>query len=164
VAVAIRPAALGDLEAILAVERASFPVPWSRDAIAAELHEDHRRMPLVAADDGTIVGFALVWVIADELHLVNLAVLPDHRRRGIAQRLLDAVLDSEPGRRAAIMTLEVRVGNEAAIAFYRRNGFVDVAFRPRYYPDTHEDALVMLKQLRPPDEGPQGPPPGPGRI
>ena len=163
-AVAIRPAVPGDLEAILAVERASFPAPWSRDAIAAELHDDPRRMPLVAVEHAAVVGFALVWVIADELHLVNLAVLPDHRRRGIAQLLLDAVLDSEAGHRAAIMTLEVRVGNEAAIAFYRRNGFVDVAFRPRYYPDTHEDALVMLKQLRRPDEGPQGPRPGPGRI
>ncbi|HKK71729.1 MAG TPA: ribosomal protein S18-alanine N-acetyltransferase [Candidatus Krumholzibacteria bacterium] len=158
-----RPATRGDLEAILAVERASFPAPWSRDALAAELQGDPRRMPMVAVHAGKVVGFALVWVIADEVHLVNLAVLPDHRRRGIAQQLLDAVLDTEAGRRAAIMTLEVRVGNDEAIAFYRRNGFVDVAFRPRYYPDTHEDALVMLKPLRERRADPGGRGSGPGR-
>lgn len=148
--VRIRPAVLGDLDALVDLERAAFADPWSRESLRTELAGDSRRMPLVACDGDDLVGVALIWVVADELHLVSLAVRPDRRREGIAQALLDAALASEAGRRASIMTLEVRAGNAGAIALYRRNGFVDVALRPHYYPDTDEDALVMLKSLRSP--------------
>ena len=154
--VRVRPATREDLDAIVAIERASFSDPWSPRLLGDELEADPRRRPFVALDDDRIVGFALFWVIVDEIHLVNVAVAPEARRRGVAQAMLDHVLTTEAGRRAAIMTLEVRVTNEAAIAFYRRNGFVDVALRPRYYPDTGEDALVMLKTLRGPSPGAAG--------
>lgn len=147
--IAIRPAVPEDLPAIRTIEHASFSDPWTDGMLSGELEPDPRRMPLVAVDSGEIVAFALFWRIVDEIHLVNVAVAPAHRRRGIAQTLLDHVLGGEPGRLAAIVTLEVRISNEPAIAFYRRNGFVDIALRPRYYPDTGEDALVMLKRLGP---------------
>lgn len=153
----IRRAATDDLEALHAIERACFDDPWSMAMLASELDDDPRRLPLVAVADDAIVGFALFWVIVDEIHLVNVAVAPDCRRRGIAQQLLDHLLASPAGRAAAILTLEVRISNEGAIAFYRRNGFVDVALRPRYYPDTGEDALVMLKTLDSTDRGPARP-------
>ena len=145
--VRIRPAVLGDLDALVELERAAFADPWSRESLRTELAGDSRRMPLVACDGDEVVGVALIWVVADEMHLVSLAVHPARRREGIAQALLDHALASDAGRRAAIMTLEVRAGNEGAIALYRRNGFVDVALRPHYYPDTDEDALVMVKPL-----------------
>ena len=128
----IRPATIEDLDALVALERLAFADPWSRDSLASELVAGRRRLPLVAYLGDRMVGVALVWVVADELHLVSLAVDPAHRRRGIAQALLDAVLASPEGQRAAIMTLEVRISNEAAINLYRRNDFLDVAVRPRY--------------------------------
>ena len=141
-----------DLPRVMRIERASFSAPWSEDAIAAELDpSDPRRLPLVAELDGEIVGFALVWVIADELHLVSFAVDPVHRRRGIGQALLDAVLATPQAARANVMTLEVRTNNQPAIDLYHRNGFIDIALRPKYYPDTKEDAIVMLKPLGPVD-------------
>lgn len=150
---AIRAATADDLDGIVAIEAACFGDPWSVDNLAAELDGDARRLPLVALEGVRMVGFAFYWVIADEIHLINVAVLPDFRRRGVAQALLDHVLDGSAGVRASVMTLEVRVTNAAAIALYRRNGFIDIALRPRYYPDTGEDALIMLKTL---DEGPPG--------
>jgi [ribosomal protein S18]-alanine N-acetyltransferase len=143
-----RRAVPADLPRVMAIERASFSAPWSEDSIASELAAgDPRRLPWVAELDGVIVAFALVWVVADELHLVSFAVDPAMRRRGIGQLLLDAVLDTPEAKRASIMTLEVRATNRAALALYRRNGFLDIALRPRYYPDTDEDAVVMLKPL-----------------
>lgn len=143
-----RRAVPADLPRVMAIERASFSAPWSEDSIAVELASgDPRRLPWVAELDGDIVAFALVWVVADELHLVSFAVDPAMRRRGIGQLLLDTVLDTPEAKRASIMTLEVRASNHAALALYRRNGFLDIALRPRYYPDTDEDAVVMLKPL-----------------
>ena len=150
--IVIRAAGPDDLDGILAVETACFREPWSAQNLAAELDGDPRRMPLVAVLGAEIVGFGLFWVIADEIHLVNLAVLPAWRRHGLAQAMLDHALASEAGRAASIVTLEVRVTNAAAIALYRRNGFIDLALRRGYYPDTGEDALVMLKRLDDPPE------------
>ena len=148
--ISFRRAVPADLPRVLEIERASFPSPWSEASIAGELDSsDPRRMPLVAQWEQAIVGFALVWVVADELHLVSLAVDPAHRRRGIGQGLLDAVQASPEGQRARLLTLEVRASNAAALALYRRNGFMDIALRPHYYPETGEDAVVMLKPLEP---------------
>lgn len=147
-----RPAVPADLPQVMEIERASFPTSWSEDSVAAELDsDDPSRMPWVTEVDGRVVAFALVWVVADELHLVSFAVDPAFRRQHIGQRLLDAVLASPQAQRASIMTLEVRATNAAALSLYHRNGFVDIALRPRYYPDTDEDAVVMLKPLRPVD-------------
>lgn len=148
-AVRYRRALPEDLPQVMAIEQASFPTPWSEESIAAELDPgDPRRLPWVAERDGRILGFALVWVVADELHLVSLAVDPTQRRQHIGQRLLDAVLATPQGRCARLMTLEVRASNAPALALYRRNGFVEIALRARYYPENDEDAVVMLKPLR----------------
>lgn len=145
----IRRGVASDLAEISRIERACFPSPWSEAALAIELTGDPRRMALVVEEEGHLVGFALVWVVADELHLVSLAVDPARRREGWAQALLDRLLDTEEGRAANLVTLEVRPTNHAAVALYHRNGFLDIALRPNYYAETGEDALVMLKPLRP---------------
>jgi ribosomal-protein-alanine N-acetyltransferase len=147
-----RDAQPADLDAILAIERASFPIPWSPETLIPELVQDGRRQPLIAQLDGEPVAFALVWVIADERHLVNFAVHPDRRREGIGREMLAAVLDRARVEGARIVTLEVRATNEAALELYRGFGFIEVALRPRYYPDTREDAVIMLLDLR--AEGP----------
>jgi len=151
--VTVRGATRDDLDAIEAIEKACFGDPWSRNSLAGEIEGDPRRLPLVAVDGDDVVAFAFYWVIADEIHLVNVAVAPAHRRQGIAQLLLDHVIEGEVGRNAAIITLEVRITNVGAIALYRRNGFRDIALREKYYPDTGEDALIMLKRLGPSASG-----------
>jgi ribosomal-protein-alanine N-acetyltransferase len=149
--VEFRRALPSDLDSILAIERASFTIPWTEAVILPELADDGRHLPLLASIDGEAVGFALVWVIADEMHLVNFAVEPARRRRGIGRALLTEVLDRARQRDISMVTLEVRETNEAARVLYRDFGFVEVALRPGYYPDTREDAVIMLLQL---DSGP----------
>jgi ribosomal-protein-alanine N-acetyltransferase len=137
----------GDLDGILEIERASFPVPWTEAGVVPELEDDGRHLPLVVFSDDEMVAFALIWIVADELHLVNFAVSPSRRREGIGQALLDEVLARARDRGTKIVTLKVRDGNDAARELYRASGFVEVALRPDYYPDTREDAVIMVKML-----------------
>jgi ribosomal-protein-alanine N-acetyltransferase len=146
----IRLAGPADLDAILAIERSSFPVPWTREVLLPELQEDERHQPVLALLQGEPVGFALIWVIADERHLVNFAVDPDHRRKGIGRRMLAGIIDRAREEGANLVTLEVRSTNDAARELYLDFGFIDVALRPRYYPDTREDAVIMLLELSSP--------------
>jgi len=142
-----RNAGPGDLDAILAIERACFSIPWTAEALAPELEVDGRHEPVLAMLGGEPVGFALVWVIADERHLVNLAVDPGHRRQGIGQQMLTEVIERARADGARLVTLEVRESNEAARKLYRDFGFIDVALRPHYYPDSREDAVIMLLEI-----------------
>lgn len=143
----IRSAGPDDLDAVEALERGIFPNPWSRGMLTEELRSDEQRIALIALEGELPIGFAFCWRVVDELHLINLGVLPSHRRRGVAQAILDHLLAHPRARDASIVTLEVRASNLAAQRFYQQNGFLEVALRPRYYPDTKEDAMIMLKTL-----------------
>lgn len=152
----IRIAEPSDLDAIDQMEQIIFSPAWSRASLAIELQPHPRRLPLVALRGDLPVGYALVWIAADELHIVTLGVRPGFRRQGIAAALLERILASDPAAVSNLITLEVRENNEAARALYGRFGFLEVAIRPGYYPDTHEDAIVMVKNLtadRPDDDG-----------
>jgi ribosomal-protein-alanine N-acetyltransferase len=142
-----RRAGPADLDAILSLEQSSFSIPWTRAVLEPELAEDDRHQPVLALLDGEPIGFALVWVIADERHLVNFAVDPGHRRKGIGREMLSGIIGRARDDGARLVTLEVRSTNEPARELYRDFGFVDVALRPRYYPDTHEDAVIMLLEI-----------------
>ena len=143
----IRRAALRDLGIIRDLERSIFPTPWSQEMIAAELRGDPARISLLALRGEAPVGYIFCWCVADELHVVNLGVIQSERRKGYGQALLDAVMSHPLSSEASLVTLEVREENAAARAFYRRNGFKEIALRRGYYPDTGEDAVVMLKSL-----------------
>ncbi len=156
----IRRARPEDLQLLLGLERAIFPHPWSRAMIEAEIGGEPGRISLVAETDTEAVGFAFCWRVADELHLVNLGVLPGRRRHGIGQALLKAILDQPEAAGATIMTLEVRRSNREALSFYERHAFRAVALRPRYYPDG-EEAVIMIRPLeRPPRKEPLSDPAG----
>jgi ribosomal-protein-alanine N-acetyltransferase len=135
-----------DLHAIAQLERASFADPWPREALLAELQVDRLRRPLVAENDGTVVGFLMAWSVADELHIINIAVHEAWRRRGIGTRLLEAAIDAGRGEGSVMATLEVRAGNLPARAFYQRHGFLETGLRRRYYQDG-EDAVIMTRRL-----------------
>ncbi len=144
---AIRPATLSDLNTIRAMEASIFSNPWSEEMIAAELRGDPLRIALLALQGETPVAYIFCWAVADELHVVNLGVIEAKRRKGYGRALLEAVLNHPRASEACLVTLEVRAENESARTFYRQNGFKEIALRRGYYPDTGEDAVVMLKNL-----------------
>ena len=133
-----------DLDEVLAIERASFTMPWSRGAFLYEMQQNRVARCWVARDDDTrVVGYLCLWEVADEVHVTNVAVRPDARRQGIARGLLRSVLDDARVRAFKIVVLEVRPSNHHARALYDSFGFRVVGRRRGYYYDTGEDALVM---------------------
>ncbi|MGB7293667.1 MAG: ribosomal protein S18-alanine N-acetyltransferase [Thermodesulfobacteriota bacterium] len=131
-----------DLDEIIAIEQVSFPTPWPRQVFDMEL-KSSRSYKRVSKMNGTVVGYIIAWKIYDEVHILNLAVHPEHRRKGIGRGLLSDCLRyfSSKGIKSAI--LEVRVRNKNAIKLYQTAGFRSIGLRRKYYSDTGEDALVM---------------------
>jgi ribosomal-protein-alanine N-acetyltransferase len=138
---------LEDLDAVLAIERASFVTPWSRAAFRYELLQNRVARCVVMRADGEVVGYLCLWEIGHEIHITNLAVHPRFRRQGIARALLGATL--EEARRTGVEQafLEVRPTNSEARALYESFGFQVIGRRKGYYFDTGEDALVMEVQF-----------------
>lgn len=136
-----------DLGGLIAVEEASFLNPWTREMYVAELQNPNVSYLFVAKDpEGHVVGFCGFWRVLDELHINNLAVLPECRRQGIASKILARVFDE--GRRvgAGRATLEVRRSNEIARRLYERFGFTVAGVRRGYYRHPDEDALVLWRE------------------
>jgi [ribosomal protein S18]-alanine N-acetyltransferase len=136
-----------DLDTIVSIETASFTSPWTREMYAAELR-NHAISHLYALRDteGTMLGFCAFWLIFDEIHINNVAVLPACRGRGYGTALLVFVMNE--GRRlgAHRATLEVRRSNLAAQRLYARLGFRVAGTRPGYYSNPPEDALVLWRE------------------
>jgi len=138
-----------DLDEVLAIERASFSMPWSRGAFLYEMQQNRVARCWVARDETSrVAGYLCLWEVADEIHITNVAVRPDLRRKGIARSLLRTVLDDARGRRFKMVVLEVRPSNQHAVSLYESFGFRVVGRRRGYYYDTGEDALVMEVGLR----------------
>ena len=139
-----------DLDAVMAIERLCFPTPWVRQAWSDELARPWARLEVLRqVASGSVVAFCNYWLVADELHILNVAVHPDERRHGYASRLLRHILSEGSRNQTRVVSLEVRVSNQAAQALYRKFGFRQVGMRPRYYSDTGEDALLMDLELAP---------------
>lgn len=143
----VLPLTASSLDQVVAIERVSFSDPWSREMFRSEISMLDGSYARVAELDGRVVGYLLAILVVDEAHLGNLAVHPDHRRMGIAQRLLDDLLQTCFRTGVKRVTLEVRESNEAARNFYYLNNFIDVAIRKNYYRHPVEDAIVMLRML-----------------
>ena len=145
--ITVCPMEEGHLDAVLAIER-MFTAPWTREMFLQELRRQWEESEaLVALCDDQLVGYVLCWFVADEIHIVNLAVRSSLRRRGIGHHLMRTICDRALQRDVTVATLEVRFHNEPAIALYESLGFRSVAIRKSYYADNGEDALVMLKEL-----------------
>ncbi len=138
---------LPDLDDVLSIERASFSMPWSRGAFLYEMEQNQVARCFVVRDGGRVAGYVCLWEVADELHVTNIAVHPDRRRRGIARTLLGRVIDDARQRAIRLVVLEVRPSNAEALALYESFGFRVVGRRRGYYYDTGEDALVMEASL-----------------
>jgi len=134
---------LSDIASVLEIERLSFSSPWPAYAFEHELTANRLAHYVVARREDRVVGFAGVWLMADEAHITTFGVHPEHRRRGIGRRLLLRLVDLAAQLRASRITLEVRVSNLPAQALYASFGFAVSGRRIAYYSDDGEDALVM---------------------
>lgn len=144
---AVEPLDYGrDLDGVLAVDVVSFANHWTRDMFEWEArHSDVARLSVLRAPGGGVAGYCAAWVIFDEVHINNMAVLPEWRRHGLGAALLARVLDAAAGEGASKATLEVRRSNAAARALYERFGFIEAGVRARYYTNPVEDAIVMWR-------------------
>ena len=135
------------IDDVLVIEEAAFTSPWTRAMYLAELENHGVSFCFLAKDDdGRAVGFCSVWRVADELHINNLAVLPEVRRGGIGSALLEHVLRHGADSGAQRATLEVRQSNDAARILYERFGFSVAGVRRAYYSKPVEDALVLWRE------------------
>jgi len=150
-ALEIVPMRSADLDEVMEIAAASFPSPWPRKVFAEELDREWAHIDVLrerAADGAShVVGFCNYWLVHDEVHLLNIAVAPDQRRRGLALRMMDHLVEFCRRHECRYVTLEVRRSNEAAIELYRSCGFEAVGLRPRYYADDNEDAVLMTLDL-----------------
>ena len=143
----VEPLAHDDIDDVLALEEAAFTNPWTRAMYLAELENSSVSYCFLARDaERRAVGFCSFWRVLDELHINNLAVLPQLRRTGIGSMLLTFVLNKGVELGAKRATLEVRRSNEAAKALYERFGFSVAGVRAAYYSKPVEDALVLWRE------------------
>lgn len=137
------------LDAVMAIENVSFPIPWRREAFLFEILLNETADYVVALYRDQVVGYGGMWLVLDEAHITNIAVHPDCRGRGIGRRILQELIKRAALRGATKMTLEVRPSNLIARKLYRDLGFEEKGVRKRYYQDNHEDAIIMwLEDLR----------------
>lgn len=146
----IRRMTLDDLDAVAAIEAATFPTPWSRHSFEQELTRNVAARYLVAVLDGQIIGYAGAWIILDESHITNIAIAEAFRGNGYGRLLTQALLQYLSNLGASYATLEVRKSNLHAQNLYTSLGFQPVGWRKRYYEDNQEDALLMVCQSLPP--------------
>ena len=142
----IRKLVLEDAPAIAELEKRCFSDPWSEKSIASEVHNPLAYW-LVAEDGGEILGYIGSQSVLDAADVMNLAVSPDHRRKGIGEKLIKALTRYLQENGVIALLLEVRVSNAPAIRLYEKLGFVQVGRRPRYYTNPREDALILRKEL-----------------
>jgi ribosomal-protein-alanine N-acetyltransferase len=140
----IRRLAYSDLPAVIAIERRSFPAPWSLAMFVLELSKPSG-ICLAATAGDELLGYVICCRYDQVWHLMNVAVAPERRRAGVANGLISRLLEesSGEGKTDLPVTLEVRVSNREAIAMYEGLGFRSAGVRPRYYQDNGEDALIM---------------------
>ncbi|MBI3182007.1 MAG: ribosomal protein S18-alanine N-acetyltransferase [Myxococcales bacterium] len=140
-----------DLPAVDALERAAFRNPWSLELMRRELTHEWSTIYLAeeadAAGGKRLLGFMVFWLVHDEVHVLNVAVAPAQRRRGVGRALLQAALERGRRHRCVLATLEARRSNAAALGLYKSFGFREVGVRPNYYADDGEDAIVMVADL-----------------
>jgi len=147
VAIEIRVLELSDLNAIEAIERKAYPTPWSRSMFASELAKP-TSICLGAFEGQDLVGYVINSRYVDAWHVMNVAVDPEHQRRGVATALLERLFEVTRDDERRGYTLEVRVSNEDAIGLYEKLGFESRGIRRGYYTDNREDALIMWRDAR----------------
>ena len=133
------------VSAVAALEKCCFSDPWSEKSVAGELSND-LSLWLVAVEGEDVAGYVGSQTVLGETDMMNVAVSPDCRRRGIAERLITALVENLREQGSHCLTLEVRASNAPAIALYHKLEFSQVGRRPNYYRNPREDALILRKE------------------
>ncbi len=146
--VKVRLMSAQDIDSVSTIELLSFSLPWSRQAFETELKDNDLAHYLVVQSGEQVVAYAGMWMILDESHVTNVAVLPDCRRQGIGKRLMASLILYARQQGAERMTLEVRASNAVAKHLYEQFGFESAGIRKNYYTDNHEDAVIMWLDIK----------------
>ena len=128
------------------LEKICFSDPWSENSVASEL-KNPLSCWLVAEEDGVVAGYIGSQTVMGESDMMNVAVHLDHRRKGVAESLVNELIEALKKRGSRCLTLEVRASNEPAKALYEKLGFVQVGLRRNYYRNPKEDALILRKEF-----------------
>ena len=149
----VRKICEADVRQIHEIEKLCFAMPWSEESIRKDVEENVVARWLVLDDgEGNVLAYAGMWFVLDEAHVCNVAVHPDHRRKGYGMLVFSELEKLAMENSMSMMTLEVRRSNIAAQNLYHACGFGDVGYRKRYYEDNKEDALIMFKEFSYPIE------------
>jgi ribosomal-protein-alanine N-acetyltransferase len=135
-----------DIDAVVAIEIESFSIPWSKDAFEDEM-KNSKAYYVVMEEDNIIIGYGGFWKIFEEGHFTNLAITPAYRKKGLAKKLIEAMLNYCRTLDIQNATLEVRESNISALKAYSALGFCVEGKRRRYYTNPVEDALIMWLSL-----------------
>ncbi|GIN59616.1 ribosomal-protein-alanine acetyltransferase [Lederbergia ruris] len=146
-AITYRIATEADVEQIVEIENRAFTVPWPAEAFYQDILTNRFALYLLLEYQGKVAGYCGVWIVIDEAHITNIALLPEYRGRKLGQTLLEKMMATAKEAGAKTMTLEVRVSNLPAKSLYKKLGFQEGGIRKRYYTDNQEDALVMWVNL-----------------
>ena len=139
---------LAQLEQIEAMEKECFSMPWTCEQLKSQLRDDRHEFITALDSEGTVLGYVGMMYVEDEGYISNVAVSPASRRRGIGDALVSELIKRCRGLGLAFITLEVRAGNNAAIALYKKHGFSPVGMRKNYYERPREDAILMTYFLK----------------
>ena len=142
----IIPMTVAHVETVHEIECNSFSDPWSTFELLSEMEQNHT-ISIVALYGDSVAGYAMMRHIIDEGHICNIAVHEDFRQRGIGSAILNGLITAAKARNMMGLTLEVRIGNRAAMALYHRYGFIVEGYREDYYKDPTEDAAIMWKYI-----------------
>lgn len=146
-AVTFRIAEAEDIEKIIEIEQKSFTVPWPKEAFYQDILTNRYALYLIMEYEEAVVGYCGVWIVIDEAHITNIAILPEYRGKKLGQALLMKIMEISKEAGAEKMTLEVRVSNTVARSLYKKLGFQEGGIRKNYYTDNQEDAQVMWVTL-----------------
>jgi len=138
-----------DLAGVMEIDRKSFATPWTLAMYQAELQNQAvSSIVVLRLPERQVAGYCSYWFVVDEIHINNVAVDPEFRRRGLGRYLVEYVLREGVRRGAGRAILEVRAGNLAARQLYQQLGFLELGVRRGYYSDTSEDALILAKTIQ----------------
>jgi len=138
----IRRISENDIEAVASLEEVIFPDPWSVKSIG-ETYENSNALILGAYQEEVLIGYVIFYYVLDEGEIARIAVNPSYRRQGVADQIFAGLLDFCAKKNIERILLDVRVSNEAAIAFYRKSGFAEDGIRKNFYDNPKEHALLM---------------------
>ena len=143
--ITIRKMNIEDIPAVFEIEQSIFSIPWSEKSFKDSLESENTNFVVALCND-EIVGYIGMYVFGEEADISNVAVSLKHRRKHIAQNMLDYILDWSQNKKIKNLTLEVRETNVPAIKLYEKNGFKEAGIRKDYYEKPKENAVIMWKQ------------------